>query len=158
MAQSKAPASRVALAVADVRPLGCVLRWAGCLYASRWKRTRLCIPSRDERQRRAVVGFPRWLVRFVHAVALAVADAPRLAWGTRGGDPASIALDVQLENRRMMHQAIDSGECHCGITKHLVMPQCLTGESLKCGWLIRTILFMASAFRSAVAARDGDRG
>ncbi len=58
----------------------------------------------------------------------------------------------------VVHQTIEDGVGQRGITKHLVMPQCLTGESLKCGWLIRTILFMASAFRSAVAARDGDRG
>ena len=57
-----------------------------------------------------------------------------------------------------MSEAVEKRGCHLWITKHLVMPQCLTGESLKCGWLIRTILFMASAFRSAVAARDGDRG
>ena len=38
------------------------------------------------------------------------------------------------------------------------MPQRLTGESLRCGWLIRTIPYMASAFRSATDARDGDRG
>ena len=35
-----------------------------------WKKTRPCIPSRDERQRRAVAGFPRRLIRFVHAVWL----------------------------------------------------------------------------------------
>src|ERR1700681_3087171 len=62
-----------------------------------WKETRLCIPLRDERQRRAVAGFPRWAnpVRSRRlAVGLGVADAPRLAWCTGGGDPASIALDI----------------------------------------------------------------
>ena len=33
------------------------------------------------------------------AVALAVAAAPRLAWCTGGGGPASIALDIHLEDR-----------------------------------------------------------
>jgi hypothetical protein len=59
---------------------------------------------------------------------------------------------------RSVNDAIKDRVSQGWITKHLVMPQCLTGESLKCGWLIRTILFMASAFRSAVAARDGERG
>ena len=63
-----------------------------------------------------------------------------------------------FEDVAVMSEAVEKRGCHLGVTKHLVMPQCLTGESLKCGWLIRTILFMASAFRSAVAARDGDRG
>jgi hypothetical protein len=58
------------------------------------------------------------------------------------------AVDEAVEHR------IGNG----GITEHLVMPQHLTDESLRCGWLIRIILFMASAFRSAVDALDGDRG
>ena len=55
-------------------------------------------------------------------------------------------------------EAVDSGERHGGITEYWGMPHRLTGESLKCGWLIRTILFMASAFRSAVDARDAGHG
>jgi hypothetical protein len=47
---------------------------------------------------------------------------------------------------------------HLGIAEHLGMPQRLTGESLRCGWLIRTTPYMASAFRSATDARDGDLG
>ena len=44
------------------------------------------------------------------------------------------------------------------VAEHLLMPQRLTGESLRCGWLTRTTPYMASAFRSATDARDGDRG
>jgi hypothetical protein len=47
---------------------------------------------------------------------------------------------------------------HLWIAEHFGMPQRLTGESLRCGWLIRTTPYMASAFRSATDARDGDRG
>jgi hypothetical protein len=68
------------------------------------------------------------------------------------------ALVASLDDIAVMSETVEQCSGHLWITKHLVMPQCLTGESLKCGWLIRTILFMASAFRSAVAARDGDRG
>src|SRR6185437_11403374 len=49
------------------------------------------------------------------AVVLAVADALRLAWCTGGGNPASIALDVHLEDRRVVNQAVDSCECHGGV-------------------------------------------
>ena len=65
---------------------------------------------------------------------------------------------TQLDAMGVVDDTIQDRVGESWVTKHLVMPQCLTGESLKCGWLIRTILFMASAFRSAVAARDGDRG
>ena len=59
---------------------------------------------------------------------------------------------------RVMNDAVEDGVGQRRIAEHLWMPQRLTGESLTCGWLIRTILFMASAFRSAVDARDGARG
>jgi hypothetical protein len=67
-------------------------------------------------------------------------------------------LAPQFQPVSTVDEAVEHGIGDGGITKHLVIPPCLTGESLKCGWLIRTILFMAGAFRSAVAARDGDRG
>jgi hypothetical protein len=64
------------------------------------------------------VGFPRWLIRIVQAVSLSLLLSLTLL-GLRGvraaADPASIALDVHLEIRRMMHQAIDRGERHGGI-------------------------------------------
>jgi hypothetical protein len=44
------------------------------------------------------------------------------------------------------------------VAEHLWMPQRLTDESLRCGWLIRTTPYLASAFPSATDARDGDRG
>ena len=57
-----------------------------------------------------------------------------------------------------MGETIEESCRHLGVTEHLWMPQRLTGESLECGWLIRTIPYMASASRSATDARDGDRG
>ena len=54
-------------------------------------------------------------------------------------------------------ETVEESGRHLGVAEPLGMPQRLTGESLKCGWLIRTILFMASAFRSAGDARGGDR-
>ena len=55
-------------------------------------------------------------------------------------------------------EAVEHGVGDSGIAEHFGMPQRLTGESLRCGWLIRTTPYMASAFRSATDARDGDRG
>ena len=55
-------------------------------------------------------------------------------------------------------QTIEHGIGDGGIAEHLWIPHHLTGESLKRGWLIRTILFMASAFRSAAVAQDAVRG
>jgi hypothetical protein len=43
-----------------------------------------------------------------------VADAPRLARRTGGGDPASIALEVHLEDRRVVNWAVDSRKRHSG--------------------------------------------
>ena len=58
----------------------------------------------------------------------------------------------------VVSEAVEERGRHLGVTEHLRMPQRLTGESLTCGWLIRTILFVANAFRSAVDARDGAHG
>ena len=63
-----------------------------------------------------------------------------------------------LDDVAVMSEAIEQSGGHLGITEHLWMPQRLTGESLECGWLIRTIPYMASASRSVTDARDGDRG
>jgi hypothetical protein len=57
-----------------------------------------------------------------------------------------------------MREAVQQGCGHFGIAEHLWMPQRLTGESLRFGWLTRTIPYMASAFRSATDARGGDCG
>ena len=66
-----------------------------------WKKTRPCIPSRNERQRRAMAVFPQRLIRFVHAVwlSLLVSLTPLACVVYGRGDPASIALDIHLENR-----------------------------------------------------------
>jgi hypothetical protein len=58
----------------------------------------------------------------------------------------------------VMSEAVEQRGCHLWIAEHLRIPQRLTGESLRCGWLIRTTPYMASAFRSATDARDGDLG
>ncbi len=63
----------------------------------------------------------------------------------------------QFQPASAVDEAVEHGIGDGGITEHWGMPHRLTGESLKCGWLIRTILFMASAFRSAVDARDAGR-
>ena len=68
------------------------------------------------------------------------------------------ALVASLDDIAVMSETVEQCCGHFGITEHLWMPQRLTGESLTCGWLIRTILFMANAFRSAVDARDGAHG
>jgi hypothetical protein len=57
-----------------------------------------------------------------------------------------------------MHDAVEDRISDGGIAEHFGMPQRLTGESLRCGWLTRTIPSTASAFRSVTDARDGDRG
>ena len=67
-------------------------------------------------------------------------------------------LTLQLKPVCVMHEAVEHRVGNGGVAEPLGMPQRLTGESLKCGWLIRTILFMASAFRSAVDARDAGHG
>jgi hypothetical protein len=61
------------------------------------------------------------------------------------GGFSAIALDVHLEDRGVVHEPVDSRERHGLVAEHLGMPQRLTVESLTCGWLIRTILFTASA-------------
>jgi hypothetical protein len=58
----------------------------------------------------------------------------------------------------VVEQAVENSRRHHGITEHLWMPQRLTDESLRYGWLIRTTPYLASAFQSATDARDGDRG
>jgi hypothetical protein len=65
---------------------------------------------------------------------------------------------LQLQSVSAMDQTIEYGVGDGGIAEHLRIPQRLTGESLRCGWLIRTTPYMASAFRSATDARDGDLG
>ena len=69
--------------------------------------------------------------------------------------PAGVA---GFDDVAVVRQAIEHGSRHLGVTEYWGMLHRLTGESLKCGWLIRTILFMASAFRSAVDARDAGHG
>jgi len=65
---------------------------------------------------------------------------------------------LEFDPVRAVNDAVQDRVADCVVADHLGMPQRLTGESLRCGWLIRTIPFMASAFRSAVDARAGDRG
>jgi hypothetical protein len=54
----------------------------------------------------------------------------------------------------VMGETIEHGGCHLGVTDHLMMPQMLTGESLRSGWLISITRCMAVACPSVVAVRD----
>jgi hypothetical protein len=75
----------------------------------------------------------------------------------RGAErPKRFAL--QFQSVSTMDQPVQHGISNGGIAEHLWMPQRLTDESLRCGWLIRTTPYLASAFPSATDARDGDRG
>jgi hypothetical protein len=86
-----------------------------------------------------------------------VCDGPVKLGVLRGAEFAQ-GLALQLKPVRVMDEAVEPRVSNGGIAEHLWMPHRLTGESLRCGWLIRTILFMGSAFRSAVDARDAGRG
>ena len=67
-------------------------------------------------------------------------------------------LTAQLDAVGVVNDAIEDCVGESRVAEHLRIPQRLTGESLRCGWLIRTTPYMASAFRSATDARDGDLG
>lgn len=77
-----------------------------------------------------------------------------------GADGLALAQagSLQFEAVRAMHDAVEDRISDGGIAEHFGMPQRLTGELLRCGWLTRTIPSTASAFRSVTDARDGDRG
>jgi hypothetical protein len=88
-------------------------------------------------------------------------DPPVQAQVRPGGSGAVLeapAVVAGLNDVAVVSKAIEQRCGHFGIAEHLRIPQRLTGESLRCGWLIRTIPYMASAFRSATDARDGDLG
>ena len=65
---------------------------------------------------------------------------------------------AQLDAVGVVDDAVEDCVGQSWVAEHFGMPQRLTGESLRCGWLIRTTPYMASAFRSATDARDGDLG
>ncbi len=52
-----------------------------------------------------------------------------------------------------MHEAVDRGDGHGGITDHHMMPWTLSGESLRSGWLILVTRCLATACRSAIASQ-----
>jgi hypothetical protein len=54
---------------------------------------------------------------------------------------------------RAVNDAIQDRVSQGWIADHLMMPQMLTGESLRSGWLIRITRFMAVAFPSVIVAR-----
>jgi len=98
-------------------------------------------------------------------VALAAGRADLSTWlvpGSSHGVLLSLLfaerVTTQLDAMCVVDNAVEDRICEGWITEYWGMPHRLTGESLKCGWLIRTILFMASAFRSAVDARDAGHG
>ena len=64
---------------------------------------------------------------------------------------------LQFDAMGTVNDAVQNGIAEGWIAEQLWMPQRLTGESLRCAWLIRTTPFMASAFQSATDAQAGDR-
>ena len=82
----------------------------------------------------------------------------RIGGNSVDGLSLSKAGPLQLNAMGAVKDAIQNRVSDRGIAEHFGMPQRLTGESLRCGWLTRTIPYTASAFRSATDARDGDRG
>jgi hypothetical protein len=68
------------------------------------------------------------------------------------------AVIACFQDVAVVGETVEESCRHLGIAEHLWMPQLLTDESLRCGWLIRTIPYTASAFRSATDARDGEPG
>jgi hypothetical protein len=70
--------------------------------------------------------------------------------------PVAVATDG--DDVAVVQQPVEDRSRNHRVAEDLWMPHRLTDESLRCGWLIRTILFMGSAFRSAVDARDAGRG
>jgi hypothetical protein len=84
----------------------------------------------------------------------------RSAWAARSFQcaPPSIALDVHLENRGVVNKAIDCRKSHGLIAEDSVMPQYLTGESLRSGWSTRTTRCMAAASRSLIVRQAADLG
>jgi hypothetical protein len=49
------------------------------------------------------------------AIALAVAGTPRFTRRAGRSDPSAIAFDIHFEDRRVVHQSIDSRERHSGV-------------------------------------------
>ena len=57
----------------------------------------------------------------------------------------------------MVQQPVEQGGGDDRIPEHVGMPQRLTAESLRSGWLIRIIHFMANVIRSAHDIRGEGR-
>jgi hypothetical protein len=71
-----------------------------------------------------------------------------------GGPQLSHAFSFQFEAVGAVHQPVQYSVGDGGITDHRMMPQKLTGESLRSGSLIRIILCMAGASGSAIVDQD----
>ncbi len=87
------------------------------------------------------VCFPAWI--WVKSWLL-----PPLLGGCGTGLEAE-AVVSGFEDMTVVSEAVEQGSRHLGIAEHRMMPLSLSGESLKSGSLILTILSMAVAFRSA---------
>ena len=64
---------------------------------------------------------------------------------------------LQLDAMGAVHNAVEDGIADRRIPEHVGMPQRLTAESLRSGWLIRIIHFMANVIRSAHDIRGEGR-
>jgi hypothetical protein len=57
-----------------------------------------------------------------------------------------------------MSEAVEQGCGHFGIAEDSLMPQYLTGESLRSGWSTRSMRYMAAASRLLIARQAAGLG
>lgn len=74
-----------------------------------------------------------------------------------GGSLLAQALAAQFDAIGVVDDPIEDGVCQGGITEHVEMPQRLTAESLRFGWLTPIILCMVRVIRSVNDTRAEDR-
>jgi hypothetical protein len=68
------------------------------------------------------------------------------------------AGSFQLDPVRAMHDAVQNGIADRRVAEDSVMPQYLTGESLRSGWSTRTMRCMAAASRLSIARQAAGLG
>ena len=85
-------------------------------------------------------------------VLLVAGPSAEAAFAFQGG-AASIALDVHLEDRGVVDQAIDDGQRHRLVAEYDTMPQDRNSCQPACGSSMRPTRFTVSGLRSAQARR-----
>jgi hypothetical protein len=64
-----------------------------------------------------------------------------------GGGRAGFEAEAVITGfHDVVGEAVEHGGRHLGVADHVGMPPRSIGESLKLGWLTRSILYMATAF------------